>query len=75
MKKEFLQVITFSLGFGSMSLYLFTNNRLAFGFGLLFCMMFIVDSLQYFAKVKLGIGKSLDAVGGDYASKNSSSNK
>jgi hypothetical protein len=75
MKKEFLQTITFVLGFISMSLYLFTNNVLAFGFGLLFCIMFIVDSLQHFVKVKLGVGNSFEAVGGDYASKNSSSNK
>ena len=64
MKKEHLNLITFILAIGCTLLYLFTLNVLAFGFSLLFSIMFIVDSFWYFLK-KFFIKDKLQAIGGD----------
>ena len=65
MKQEHLNLITFILGVLSISIFIFTLNILSLGFGLLFGVMFIVDSFWHFLK-KFFIKDKSKPIGGDF---------
>ena len=74
MKKETLNLITFILAILGILVYIFTINLLAFGFALLFSIMFVVDSFWYFLK-KFFIKDKSAPIGGDFGNSNNSINK
>jgi hypothetical protein len=53
LNKYFIDIIVFVCAIITTGVYLFTSNILSFGFSMLFCIMFITDSLTYMFKKKV----------------------
>ena len=64
MNKNTMDLITFIFLVISIGIYIFTLNLLAFGFSILFCSMFAIDSFMYFIKKKF-IDPKHKAIGGE----------